>query len=281
MHHIQTITYSNNGPLPVRLFIMMVEYLTGRLWLEKNYWQSLKKHDEIIKDQPDYPYFNLALDWLGIDIDYDEAQLAKIPSQGPLIVVCNHPFGILDGLAINHLLYNVRKDYRILTNEVLLKAERVKPWLIPIDDSNTPAGRAKNKSSILQALRLLRKESGCICIFSAGRLARVKKWGGRAVDLDWPPLTGHLIKKAADVSPAIVPVFFEGQNSGLFQFACLTGIKAFSRSLVINEIRNKRGWKVKVRIGDPLCADDLPLDKDAEEISAHLRDITMNLHRDD
>jgi hypothetical protein len=42
--------------------------------------------------------------------------LAKIPVQGPLVVVANHPFGAIEGIIAGSLLLNIRTDVRILGN---------------------------------------------------------------------------------------------------------------------------------------------------------------------
>ena len=149
MPNIEPITYSNKGHLATKILITVIEYLTGRLWMEYNYDQCMKKHDEDTKIQPDYPFFTTALRHMQVNVEIVGGKLENIPESGPLVVVANHPFGIVDGLILNQLMHERRKDYYILTNEVLLKADRMVPYLLPIDDSETAVGMDKNKKSIL------------------------------------------------------------------------------------------------------------------------------------
>ena len=71
------------------------------------------------------------------------ATLADIPAQGPLVVIANHPFGILDGLMMGHLLDTVRGDFRILANAVFRKAPDLDRVLLPISGAASPLGQLR------------------------------------------------------------------------------------------------------------------------------------------
>src|SRR5262245_4688414 len=60
-----------------------------------------------------------ALNTLDIDIDVTSGDLLQIPQEGPLIVVANHPHGLLDGLVIGRVVERRRRDVRILTNHLI------------------------------------------------------------------------------------------------------------------------------------------------------------------
>lgn len=267
------ITYSNKGAFLTRMAIAGIEYMTGRLTLIREYGHVLQLHDQ----SPDKPFFDHAIDRLNVTVDYPLNGPDIIPRTGSLLVVCNHPFGILDGLLINHILYKARPDYKILTNEVLLKAERMRDWLIAVDDSNTPEGRSKNKAAIRESMTLL-KHGGCICIFPAGRLARPQSWSAKPTEWEWKPLVGHLALKAGPLH--ILPVYFEGENSALFKAASYTKQFTVTRSLVIHELLNKRSANIHVRIGNPFPAQDIVSFShaaDAETASLYLRQKTLEL----
>jgi putative hemolysin len=274
MAYIKPITYSNHGPLGRRIFIALLEYLTGRLTLERKYRDVSQAYNR----NPDKPFFDHAIDALNIEINYPLLHPSEIPGKTPLLVVANHPFGILDGLLMNHILYQSRNDFKILTNEVLTRAVQMSPWLISIDDSQTAEGKKKNNRAIRESMERLR-DGGCISIFPAGRLARPHRFGADVTDWDWQPLVGHLAKRTKindGKDLMILPVFFEGRNSSFFRLAACMKLFTITRSLVIYELLNKRKSKVSVKIGNPVKASDIS-GADAEEITANLRAMTLGL----
>lgn len=280
MPEIQPITYSNKGPLLARLLVTCIEYMTGRLWMEYSYTKCLQEHDKDLLKDPNTPFFESVLRFLNIDTEIASGALENIPTDKPLIVVANHPFGIVDGLILNALMHARRKDYFVLTNEVLFKAERMVPFLLPIDDTETAAGTEKNKKSILNTMRHLR-DGGAICLFPSGRMARPTSWNGPFEDLDWQELVAHLVTrvktKETDDAPYILPIFFEGANSTLFRLSTILKWYTLTRSLVINECKNKCDKTIRVHIGDLITPDDLPRDKDNLALAAWLREKTLAL----
>ena len=64
-------------------------------------------------------FWHSAVDYLKLSVNFEQARLTAIPSQGPLIVVANHPFGVLDGIAVGHITSLVRKDFKLLAHAAL------------------------------------------------------------------------------------------------------------------------------------------------------------------
>ena len=48
-----------------------------------------------------------------------EQNVQEIPSQGPVLIIANHPLGGLEGIALAYEILKVRPDLRVLTNELL------------------------------------------------------------------------------------------------------------------------------------------------------------------
>ena len=129
-----------DDPRLKRLVIRLIERMTGQPylhWLYEDY-QNLPPPKEIFWDS--------AIRRLELTIVCNEAKLAAWPKTGPLVVVSNHPFGVLDGLVICHLVAKVRTDFRVLTNSVLYRADEMKPFMLPIDF-------AENKQALKTNLR--------------------------------------------------------------------------------------------------------------------------------
>ena len=82
-------------------------------------------------------------------------------------MVSNHPFGVLDGLVICHLVAKVRTDFRVLSNSVLYRAEEIRPFLLPIDFAETKEALKTNLKSRAEAKAHL-MAGGCLVIFPAG-----------------------------------------------------------------------------------------------------------------
>ena len=179
---------------------------------------------------------------------------------------------------MNHIIHQKRRDYKILTNEVLTRAKPMTSWLIAIDDSKSAEGMKKNNRAIRESMEMLR-DGKCISIFPAGRLARPRKWGESCEDWDWQPLVGHFALKTkpkGDQPLMILPVFFKGQNSAIFRLAALAKQFTITRSLVIYELMNKRKSRASVLIGDPFPASELE-GMAAETATIILRDKTLAL----
>src|ERR1700730_6634052 len=54
-----------------------------------------------------------------VEMRINQADAARIPASGPIVVVANHPFGMLDGAILAALLTRVRPDVKVMTNFLL------------------------------------------------------------------------------------------------------------------------------------------------------------------
>ena len=89
---------------------------------------------------------------------------------------------------------------------------------------------------------------GCIGIFPGGTVSTALKPFGRPMDPSWRRFTARLIGKSG---AAVVPVFFEGHNSRLFQIASHLH-QTLRLALLVNEFKARVGAPVRVVIGRPL-----------------------------
>lgn len=261
------ISYASpTDPLPKRLLINSIELITGRRKIEKAY-QELK---ELGKN--DVTIWHHLFPLLGIDLSFDKKQLSKIPKHSPVVIVANHPFGVIDGLSLGYILSLIRSDFQLVVNEVLCKEELLGKYLLPIDFRANKEAMYTNIQTKQAAMHLL-KDNGALGIFPSGGVATsIKPFSKHVEDLEWKNFILKIIKKS---NPTIIPIFFHGQNSQLFQIASHIN-QNLRLSLLLNEINNKRGKTLKLEIGNPIMSEELSGLKPAEILSM-LRQTTLGL----
>jgi len=182
----------------------------------------------------------------GLNVRYDlaEGDLSRIPSQGPVVVVANHPFGGVEGVILPALLGRVRQDVKILANYMLRPISELQDLFIYVDPFGTKYSTKANLASLREALNWL-KEGGLLGVFPAGEVSHLTwpKW--EITDPIWNHNVAGLLRKShADA----VPVFFSGQNGPLFQ--CLGLVHPLLRTALLpREALNKNGRTIQVKIG--------------------------------
>ncbi len=263
----QLLTYASpDDPWWKRRLIHVIEQLSGKK-------KIIRLYDRVVADlHEDISFWELALKQLEVDLNYNAKQLEKVPPHGPVVFIANHPFGVLDGLIICYLVHIVRPHFRILTNSVLCHAEHVQPYTLPIDFKQTREAIRTNITTKQRAIETL-KNDGAIVIFPAGGVATSEKLFGKASDLDWKVFTAKLIQSS---KATVIPIYFHGQNSRLFQVVSQFSM-TLRLSLLMHEVKNKIGKSVHLRIGDPMEYDELAHIKNRQELMHYLRSITLGL----
>ncbi len=258
-----------DDPRAKRILIKTIERLTGRPKIEKLY-TSLKQMDLGPQD-----IWKEALSKLKVYPHYDQAALDRVPKDGPVIFVANHPFGVIDGLMFGLLTSQVRPKFGILVNEVLCTEELFEPYFLPIDFRGTKEALQTIIETRQRTLKRL-SEGEAIAIFPSGGVATAKKPFGRAEDLEWKRFVLKLIHRS---KATVVPVFFHGQNSHLFQIASKIN-QNLRLSLLLNEVRNKMGRHIGISIGEPQTYEELIQVGKKDELLHHLHDLTWDLQDD-
>lgn len=256
-----------DDPRLKRFFIRLIERLSGQPYLKSLY------EDHLANPRPGESFWDSAVRRLELHIVANEDSLANWPREGPLIVVSNHPFGVLDGVVICHLVARVREDFRVLTNAVLTRTEEIRKFLLPIDFAETEEAMRTNLQSRATAKSHL-LGGGCLIVFPAGGVSTTPTpWHRRAVDAEWKTFTGRLIGQA---KAPVAPVFFAGQNSRIFQIASHISM-TLRLSLVFKEVHDRIGSELHVRIGEPVPFENLPATGDRQAFMRHLRAMTYRL----
>ncbi|PHN07370.1 lysophospholipid acyltransferase family protein [Flavilitoribacter nigricans] len=261
------ISYTSpEDPLFRRLLMGTVEYATGRKRLEKVY-------SRVKKIQPGRgEVWQLILDELDVSMIFDEAQLQKVAPDGPVIVIANHPFGVVDGLILGHLLSRMRDRYFVLVNEVLCREELLAPYFLPIDFRETKDALQTNIQTRKTALERL-QAGEMMGIFPSGGVATAPKMWKKAEDLEWKRFVVKLIQQTR---ATVLPMYIHGRNSRLFQLASQFSL-SLRLSLLLNEVKNKIGKTVLISIGEPIPFTEIAHLKDRQELLDHLRQTTEML----
>jgi putative hemolysin len=258
---------SANDPALRRIAIRTIERLTGQPRLKRMYLASQRHPRE------GETFWDAAVRQLELQVDYDESCLRAIPAVGPVVVVANHPFGVLDGIVIGYLVGRVRPDFKVMTHSLLCRVAELQPYLLPIDFGATPAATATNLRSRAEALSWL-CNGGALIVFPGGAVSTAEgPFGRRAVDPEWKLFTAKAIMRAR---AAVVPIFFEGQNSRLFQVVSHISL-TLRLSLLLNEVRNKIGSVIAVRIGAPVAHAELSHIAERKALAEYLRRATYEL----
>jgi putative hemolysin len=256
--------------LPKRALIRAIEKVTGQPRLKRLYLEN--QRNPIAGEN----FFAAAVRKLQLDVQFDQAQLERIPKTGPCVIVANHPYGVLDGVIIAWLIGLVRHDFVILTNAVLLHAPETQAYLLPVDFAETEEAMQTNLRTRAEARKLLDK-GGCVIVFPAGGVSTSPDKLGRhpAMDAPWQPFTVQLIQRSKAV---VVPIFFGGQNSRLFQIASHMN-QTLRLSLIFKEVRDRIGTVLPLAIGDPIDGAELAASTDRKAVAHDLMERTYALAR--
>lgn len=262
------ITYAHSASTRGgRAMIRVMENVTGRMALIKR----AQGYDKEISEGRDF--WQVMVERYGLSLDVVGGSLSNIPAQGPLVVISNHPYGILDGLMMGHILSELRGDFRILANSVFTKADDLNRVVLPISfDENKEAVR-QNLKTRKEALRYL-NDGGAIGIFPGGTVSTSARPFSKPMDPSWRSFTARMIAKS---DATVVPIYFDGQTSRLFQIASHLHY-TLRMGLLIKEFKKRVDAPVRVVIGDPISRDELQKrSNDARELMEFLRESTYAL----
>jgi putative hemolysin len=181
----------------------------------------------------------------------------RIPQTGPVLVVANHPFGLLDGAVLADVLRSIRKDVKMLANARLAEIAELRDLLIPVDVLSGRSATRRNSVGIRAAVEVL-TGGGVLVVFPAGEVSHFQ-WRQQAVaDSSWHSSVAAILRIAGrrGAAAAVVPIYVCGSNSLGFQAA--GAVHPRLRTLLLpRELLNKRGRRVEVRVGSPLTAEKL------------------------
>src|SRR6056297_3104411 len=267
-HIARDISYSYSAETRSgRAMIRTMENLTGRIRLIK---RARGYEQEVASGRS---FWQVMVERYGLTLDVVGGSLANIPRDGPLILIANHPYGILDGLMMGHILGRTRGDFRILAHQVFRKAEDVSRVILPISFDDTKEAVKLNLETRKRALEYL-GQGGAIGIFPGGTVSTAAKPFAQPMDPGWRGFTARMVAKS---DATVVPVYFDGHTSRLFQVASHLHY-TLRMGLLIKEFRKRVDTSVRVVVGDPIGRDALNARTgDSKSLMAFLRHKTYEL----
>lgn len=231
--------------------------------------RDLQELYSVARSQCTHGLARAVLEVLNVDLRVNEKDLLRIPAKGPVVVVANHPFGLLDGMLLDSLLGRVRPDIKILTNSMISRLPELQERCLPIDVFGNSKG---NVASLRHVVSLLRAGGGA-AFFPAGEVSHWQAGKRRVADPEWSSVPARC---ALLTDAQVVPVFFLGKNSLGYQIAGLIHPRLRTARLP-GELLNKRGQAVEVRIGNPIRSTELGRFGSAESATVYLRARTYTL----
>ncbi|MEN8149718.1 MAG: GNAT family N-acyltransferase [Planctomycetota bacterium] len=223
-------------------------------------------------DGDDRPFVDRALSALRVETEFDEAQIERIPGTGPVVLVANHPFGMIEGLVLLQLMRRRRDDGRILGNRLLAAFPELRDDLILVDPYDGAGSERVNLNPIRQSIRWVR-DGGMMGIFPAGEVARLTLRRRRVTEGPWSDTVVKLIRRSGATT---VPVWFEGANSRVFHLLGLLHPR-IRTALRIRELVNKEGRTIRPRIGNPIPPERLESISGRDHQASYLRLRTLAL----
>ncbi|WP_192889489.1 lysophospholipid acyltransferase family protein [Vibrio bathopelagicus] len=221
---------------PFGLGESVVEWATG-----------LSKLDKLYQDRPDelssFEFMHHTLSALNIDYSVSAGATDNIPEEGPVVIVANHPLGAIEGVILADLVGSVRKDVKVLANELLKRLPELDDLFIGVDVFNSKESKRTNAKAIRDANRHL-ADGGLLIVFPAGEVSSYRKGAKTLTDIAWSKSVAKFVKRHQATT---VPIFINGKNSELFYQA--GRIHPLLRTALLGrELLNKQATTISISI---------------------------------
>ncbi|WP_292023090.1 MULTISPECIES: GNAT family N-acetyltransferase [unclassified Brevundimonas] len=219
---------------------------------------------DAIRDLSGVETFDYVSDLLKLKVA--TTHLERLPATGRCIVVCNHPTGIADGVAVFDAIKRRRSDMIFFANaDAIRVSPRLDETIIPVEWVHEKRTREKTRATLNAAKEAFQAER-CVVMFPAGRLAR--ETNGVLTDPEWAPTAASMARK---YDAPVIPIHVTGPYSRLFHT-----FDRFSQELrdvtLFHELLNKAGKPFGVDVGLPIPAKRL--DVDAAKATEALKQFT-------
>ncbi len=262
------LSYAKPDDPPVKKWVIQsLERLSGRDYFAPMYdhWRG-----EIVPNGARVmrPIFGL----IGVELVVRGEWPPVLPSDVPVVIIANHPFGILDGIAALTMAEDLGRPFKVLINKDLTVVPEIRPYALAIDFDTTRAAQETNIRTKKEALRHL-AEGATVVVFPAGGISTAPNPFGPVVDLPWKGFVARLVQSTR---ATVLPVYFEGQCSPLFQLVSHVSL-TLRLSLLIREFRRSVGEPLMAHAGPPVAFEALANGKDRGALVGELFDLVYGL----
>jgi putative hemolysin len=224
------------------------------------------------EDQRDVHFIRKVIDAFDLQVEYTPAALQRIPKQGPLVVVANHPLNGVDGMCIAHLITQVRQDVKIMLTATFDGFPGMAEYGIFVHDSSGPSSRNRSEPA-RKAIDWLR-QGHVVILFPAAQGSYVKVPGRKdPVDVPWLKGTTLFIRGG---KASVLPVYVHGGPGKLF-LAVRHIFHPAACALLVREIVNKEGSTVRLEVGEAISHECVVQQGRPEEQMKFLREQTYAL----
>lgn len=252
-----------------RLLIKTIERVTGKKKLEKLYNQYSQKNSNPQK------FWSDILNVMNIKIKNKSNNEIVIPKNGSLMIIANHPFGIVDGLILCSIVSKVRNDFKIMIHETLKFLPQLDKYILPVDFSENDKTSVRNNIKTASRAKKHLEQNGVLIIFPSGSVSTAKNLKSEAQDDEWKTFPAKLVHQT---STDILPIYFDGKNGLLFHlFASKMKSSTLKYSSYIHETRKKIGKEIIIYAGNIINYDNISHIKDRNLLIKHLKNITYSL----
>lgn len=215
--------------------------------------QEVNRFLEQHKQLEGFDFIDEVLDYFNFSYSINHRHRNNIPATGRVVIVANHPLGALDGLCLLKLVGEVRRDVKIVANDMLLNFSALSSLFLPVDNLS----KSTRKSSVARIVECLNNDEAVI-VFPAGEVSRIRPGGVR--DGKW---NSGFLNFAKKTQAPILPIYVEARNSSLFYSASMV-YKPLSGMMLAHEMFNKNSKTIGMRVGEPIAyqqIEQLPLVK--------------------
>ncbi|MEI4194482.1 lysophospholipid acyltransferase family protein [Roseovarius sp. E0-M6] len=270
----RSLTYANSfdSPLTARI-IRTVEWVTGKISIIRMIREFEKRGAPTGQ-----PFWRAALDTMGVSLLTPAEQIENIPRDGPVVVVANHPHGLVDGMILADLIGRRRTDYKILTRALLTGIDEVAAsYMISVPFPHEPDAQRKSVEMRAKAMSHL-KDGGVISVFPSGVVASSDTLFGPVKEREWNVFTAQMIRRSG---ARVVPIYFPGANSRWYQMAnCISA--TMRQSLLLHEVVRSCNTPQAPVVGAPITDEQMQLlESDPRGFMMWLREHTLSLGQRD